>query len=482
MATLQLTIRPVHPEIIVGESLVVEITLANRGTAPIEVNSPESPSLFDFLLRSTKDNRSYTLSARRARLSREIEPGPALPRESVTIAPGASALYTDDLTSYMTVPVLPGEYQLSVLYDHGTDRVGSQPVPVSIVPPRVRAFATASGPNSDGLSTVFAHSERNGGFALFQRESHPGAPKDGIAYRQVDVQPPNTISGVASAVGIDGDDGVRWFSWLQGDSIGAGVAQGKTIFARVNPIPLGLNQARLAEKGWQPNTDTAFFVALGLDPTGHVSLAIANFRAAGTGAVKAVALAAARIPEHWIVQYQHQNDGFSFNVIWAEQAEGRVRVMRQSVAADSNTAGQPNVMVERPGRLLALSAAPFGGSGPGTADALFAPGEKQDQLALLRLGFNGGPPANSWNMPVPLDAGKHPATAWAIAPAPEPNPGVLAKAGDELMFTRASGSHAWSALMPNSAQADYLRLEVVENVLWAIWSDPANGIQYKFIQ
>ena len=75
--SLKLTISPKRAEVLVGESLEVEVTLTNSGTTPFDVPSPDTPSQFEFILRSVdEEGVIHVLSATAALEARTGESTP----------------------------------------------------------------------------------------------------------------------------------------------------------------------------------------------------------------------------------------------------------------------------------------------------------------------------------------------------------------------------------------------------------------------
>ena len=471
MPSLQLTIAAQHPEVISGESLEVQVTLENKGSSAVELHRPEDPSELEFILRS-EGGRAQVLSGHAKRMN-TAEPPPPLPALKAPLAPAAKFTYDVDIAGYSITPLPVGQYQLSVAYGSGAERVGSANVPVAIVSPRIGALASAVSPAEERLGIVFAHSERGGGCAVFQRESAQGMPYEGVAFRRVDVAPPLSVAGVASSASSEPSDGVRWYAWLLGDSVGAGVTQGKTQFERIDPVLLGLRSPALYEVGMHPNAESASFVAMGTDAQNHIALAIATFQATGTASVKTVPLANQTMPARWAVQYHPHDAVGRLDVVTVTVDGGTVRVQSQSVSPATGKADQPIQLIESRDRLAALGLGPIAPDGNGVVDVVFDPVGDHPQMTFLRLPLQGGQPLAKWTFPAPEDEKKNHPAAWAIARAQMNDPFVLAKLGDKLMARRVLNGSNWAVVADGAAQAANLHLEAIGDAgVWAIWTFP----------
>jgi hypothetical protein len=483
MQMLEMTITLKRTEVLVGESLPLQVILKNPGTAVIEVPNPEGPTEFEFILRDAADGRVVRVLSFRASMdARSPDPLPPLSAVKHPLNPGESLIYERDMSQYAIDPIPVGQYRLSAAYDFGSTRIESQDTPLSIIPERLCALATVLGPSEGRLAVVFGHSEPNGSVAIYQLESDLHHPGYGTAYRRIDLVPPLPVVGVASAIEFDWNPG-RWFAWIQGDAIGAALGRGRKLRARAASIPLGLEMPILQPVGWQPTVDSAYFVALGLDPQKRLTLAAVKFYRTDNSDVKTVQLTGLKMPLHWAARYQGKNGTVQFDIVTGEDVNGKIRIQRQSVLLDKVAAEPPILLVERSEPLAALALYPVADASPGIVDVLLGPVGEKGQMTFLRLPIDGGAPVAEWTFVVPEDPEKKQPSAWAIAPQPVSNPIVLTKIGDRLMVRRADSESEWSILAENASQAEYLRLEAIGNqVAWAIWFDPAMGIQYKRIE
>jgi hypothetical protein len=170
-----------------------------------------------------------------------------------------------------------------------------------------------------------------------------------------------------------------------------------------------------------------------------------------------------------------------FDVVLGEGISGMTRLICRTIKPDAGEAGAPVVLTERALPLAALAMEPVAGKERGTVDALFGPTGDDARLTYLRLPLDGKPAVGEWTLTAPKDPeGKMSPSDWTITPGLKGVPVVLARFGDRLMIHRLSEGSQWGTLAENAAQARHLRLEVLRiGALWAIWDDPAYGIQYR---
>jgi hypothetical protein len=479
MSALKLSVAPESPEVLVGASLFVRVTLANGGQTAAEVPDTLSPSEFEFTLKPVDGGVARKLSARLARFTRNPDPRPATPRRVKSLAPGAQIEYVENLTNYAVPPLQPGRYRLTVTMAGG-GRLQSAPVPLAIVAPRVSSLAVVTADNTETFALTFAHAAAGGAVDFYQQENRANRPDDGVAYRRFGSAPPLAVGGVAVAVDLAQSRRGRWFGWVQGEAVGGGVGQDQATFARHEPVPLGLKSATLQSVGWQPAIETGRFAVVGTDAQKRVAFALATFQVRGGGAVKAVPLAAEGLPVKWAARYR-PGDAERYDVVTATVGGQKTRVTRQTVAPEKGTAEPPVVLVERDAPPAALALAPVAADSPGVVDVLFGPAGENGQMTLLRLPLEGGAPQGEWKFVAPMEENKQRPTEWAIPATPLDNPLVLAKLGNKLLMRRAAGG-GWRTLAEGAAEAAHLRLEVVGDQTWAVWADAASGLNYKLIE
>jgi hypothetical protein len=477
MTSLAVSLALDNPQSLAGESIPVTVTLRNAGTAPVSVHSPDSPSVFEYMLRPPA-GAAVVLSARNARLARDPNPAPRLPEVRADLAPGAALEFKEDLASYAARPVPPGRYSLTVAYGDEASRAESAPVTLDITVPQVSRLATSWSTADSSLAAVFAHVPAQGGSIVFQRESLSQRPDDGTAYRRATIKP--EVTGVASAVETadtaEPPTG-RWLAWMHGGVLSAAVAQGATVFVSIDGTELGLREVSLHRTGWQPEVNQAMFVALGLGADGKPALAAATFSARERkGRVELVPLGIAALPQAWRARYRRDDSGAAaLDLVMVERGG---RLSRQTVHPQAKRAETPVPLFMLPAPLAAMDLAPVAGASPGSIDVLVGPHGDPPQVTFLRLALDGAAPLMNVAFGVPLDAAKRPPFDWALAAGAQPPVGV-ARFGDQIIGRRLTASGRGFVLEPKSASAAPVQLQVAGQDVWAVWVEPAAGLRYR---
>jgi hypothetical protein len=481
MTTLKIAVIPIVSEIIIGESLKVDVELSNSGSSTVNVHSPESPSEFEYILRPDNGKAVMVLSARRARLARTREPVP-LPTSMVPLKPGSAIKYRSDLADFAVDGMPAGNYRLAVAYRIGEEYLESSPVPLAVVEPNISKMALVLGSSQQRLAAVFSHIAATGVNVLFQRESAPKAPWDAVSFRRAEIKaPPIDVGGVASAVEINRNEGARWFAWLEKQSLGAGVGNGSSLYALIDAVPTGLVSLSLQEAGWQPEANDARFALVGSDSKGKTVFTLATFSArTKRGEMKTVPLSIQKLPLRWCARSKMKGvEKAHYDVITATQTGEEVRLIQQTIIPDSDVANQPIDLTKREEPLAAMAMYPVAVEQPGVADVLFGPSGKSSQMTFLRLPLDGAKAVIEYKFSISPDSTGKTFSHWTLCPRPLQRPLVVAKLGDRIIGRRLEEGASVFTIADDSAGAEHLHLEAVGEDLWAIWADPKKGIQYR---
>jgi len=479
MTTLDLTLKLKRTKVITGESLPVEVTISNQGSSPVEVPDPVAGSEFRYTLRSrTQPRTEHYLSYARAYAERYLDPAPSHGAPGQPLAPGAKRVYDEDLADYEVPVIGPGDYDLSVAYEGAQGLVDSVPVAVTITPPRVLRMLTAAGTSENRVAVAFAHHADGRRVTLYQVENEAGRPGDGPAYPRKELASASDLHGLALAVELGENAGRRFWGWMDGRGIGAGVGQGRFVSRGLAPVAHGLGAASLSPVGWQLSNDDALFVGLGASAEGQGMLAVATFNLAAPAAVKTVRVAGPAAPEAWATQYRAAAGDAHIELVTAARLAHAVKITVQSIALGTGKAGTPTSLIERAGPLAAMAISPLGNpSAAGHVDVLFGPDPKTGYMSFLRLPLSGGSARPTWDFSPPKTAaGKRP-TLWAIPRAPLDPPMAAAQVGDKICTRRAGGE--WSVAVDSGPQVEHLSLEALrDGSVVIVWSDPRFGIRY----
>ena len=483
MTTLDLRIKLKRSKVITGESLPVEVTLENEGGSPVEVPDPTVGSDLQYTVTSRTEPKVVRyLSWALATAERTLDPPPSRQLPGHTLAPGAKELYDEDLAAYQ-VPVLgPGAYDLTVAHDGPQGHLESAGVAVTIAPPHVVRMTTGAGITEDRVAVLFAHLTDGKQATVYQIENQSGRPGDGVAFPRKELAQASELRGLAVATELEDNAGKRWWAWMDGKEIGAGVGHGRYVSRLATPVAHGLHGASLSPVGWQPSNDEAWFVALGGGAGGHVALVAASFRLSAPGTVKAIPIAGQAVPDAWAAQFQAAGSDPQLELVTAEHVGHTAKVTRQTLALGSGKVVRPATSIERPGPVAAMAMAPVsqGNGANSVVDLLFGPDPKTGYLSLLRFPLAGGTARAAWNFSAPKNTnGKRP-TTWAIPRTPLDPPMVVTHVGDKIYVRRVGGD--WSVVVDGVPHVEHLAIEAFrEGQVVAVWSDPAFGIRYHAI-
>lgn len=474
MSDLRISLELPDDRWVVGTPYRVKVRLHNEGTAPAEVPTTLSPSEFEFRFSSAQLAR--VLSGKARRLSRRPDPAP-VPRFVEPLAAGAIAEYTENLAEYAQPALPPGSYQLTVRWSRGVAGKDSSPTAtVQVVAPRVGSLATAADA-SGTLAVLWADERGTDQIVLMQREGARSDPAAGAASERVTLRTA-TAPALALTVSQEDNRGVRWSAWIDGVELGTRLAQGDTVFAAPQPLPLPLaiGKPRLHPIGWQPQAETAFFLVLGDSVAERVALAVVTQPVDDDASIRVAWLETGGPVLRWAAQWRPPAG--EFTVVTAAVVPGGLRVVAHTVAGDAQVT-QSRTLSERAEALLALALAPLAGTGAGHVDLIFGPSAgSPPSVGFLRLPLDGGPPLIEVPVLVPVDAAGQPATDWALAPTEAAPPRLLARLGDLIIGKFLSAGGRGFVLTRDAAGARELRLVKLGDAWWAVWIDPTLGLRY----
>ncbi len=315
---------PTAAEAISGESIPFRTVVENRGTAPLRVPSPESPSQFAYELRSQREGgRTYLVSAaiRNQRRSTHI-PVP-VPIRYEMLAPRQRLEWNEDLAEFLDEGIEPGTYSVTVMY--AAAGATSPRARLTVAADHVESLSSA--PSERTLTSVQAYRGTDGGVILLQRESLLD-PREGVFYRRQTL-PGGAPVAVANAIDVVAAGSGRWFAWLRDHVLTASVGWGDRTILTPEAVRLEVTQPELLSPGYQVDVGTALFGVI--DRRGnHVRLLTFLADSAGLKAHWAAELTAAGAGK---VEWNCQPDG-SVTVVWEEPAAGRL--LSQEFRADGH--------------------------------------------------------------------------------------------------------------------------------------------------
>jgi hypothetical protein len=301
-----------------GESLLVESTFENRGSAPIQLPSSEGPSPLAYDLLSEKDRAvRYQVSedARDLRRTVDIPPPRIFPPQ--TVEPGHSVQRQEDLAELHNEDFAPGKYLIRARYpEEGPPEATSALSPVTVLVPRIESFSSASCGNQKVLVTAYAHRRDDGGVLLLQRESFAD-PREGVALRRIQLEAGPPVQVAITVDAVDAGNG-RWFGWLRDGSFEAASGWGNRVFDRLRPVRIGAPDTILLSPGFQVDLGIGLFGFV-LNANGAARLRTMRTSAAGAATAFETELAPQAIRN---VRWNYRAES-GISVFW-QDAEGRV--------------------------------------------------------------------------------------------------------------------------------------------------------------
>lgn len=469
------------PSALVSESLPIEIVLRNGGAATLQIPDPDSPSVFQFMVRGIDAGLpSLSLSASATRLKRDPNPVPNLGSQGIALEPGKSQRYVDDLASYMPEPLSPGRYAVSVVHVGPGGVAQSPEVELRLLPLVPAAMAFTAIPTASMLVGAFAQPLESGGAVVLQRESLPDRPQDGISHRRENLPAPAAVASVAIATEVSADDEFpsgRWYAYALAGRVGAGVSSGSTNFLRVEPVELGLQDLRLHPIGWQPDVNHAVFVALGRNAAGKPTLALVNMLARERRAVvRLVPLAGDALPHAWAVQYRATGQG-ELAVVTAESEADQTRIYLQHVELRTGVTDLRVLLTKRQQPLAAMALPPLGADA--ALDLLLGPSGAKPRMTFLRQPLAGPASLPEFEFDAPIDSEQRLPSHWALAPGGTGLPAAVAMFRGQIIGRTLAPTGRGFVLETRARNAAQLQAAKVGKATYAIWVDAALGLQYR---
>ena len=448
MEGLAIATFPVEAAAISGESLPFRTVLENRGAAPLQVPSPNSPSQFTYELRPQREGaRVYKLSAADRDRRRSVHLPAPVEVKYETLAPGRRLEWIEDLADFLNEGIEPAKYFVTAQYPAAD--VTSPKALVAVLPAQVESLSSAVSGSS--LTSAMAHRREDGGVTLLQRESLMD-PRETVFYRRQSLPAGGPVA-VAVAIDVAPAGSGRWFAWLRDQKLAASVGWGNRTILTSEAVRVDASEPELLSPGFQVAVGTALFGVI--DRKG--------------GAVRLVTYLAdsSGLKRHWIasltsagaatVRWNCQPDG-SVAVVWEESASGRLlsRGFRPDGRASDDA---PRVLSNS--RLAAWSVVP---SGPFSVSALGAVGGSY-HYARLGAGALADPGS------IAELAG---ATAWGFYPSGD-GVSIVAATGSGISQTRPGG--AWQAVLETKDPRRLHVFTIPRGSSWVEWVETGYGIK-----
>ncbi len=463
-------------EVVAGGSLPLSVVVRNAApNSIVTVHSTETQSPFEYEFVSARDGSVRKLSASLFFQEFFRDPPPPSMPEMQPLVPKQELRYEEDVAAYAATPLEPAEYTVTVRYAHQGTVHSAKPQTISIVAPRVEAFAAAPNAGHVRLGSTFAHRAGDGRVSVYHRESRTNRPDLGVAYERHIAPSGQRIDGVALATEIDETVDWRWVAWLESGSFRASAGWGKDLVHATGASALGVASPRLIETGWQFAKGDGLFLALGM-LDGRARLKLLSIPVGKEPRHQTLDLAAA-MPDAVVAGCAEQGGQIRIHVVWAERSNGFTRLYARAYTPGAPNAGAPALLAERSEPLAALGMQAVVHGGAPAVNALFGPAGNERRMIYVRVAAAKDAKPAEWRFTAP--AGE--IGGWAIDPGATENRYVLAKSGDRLVVMDAAPDASWSVLAEKAPEAAHLSLsDAIET--WAAWTEPGKAIQYRKVR
>lgn len=468
--SFELQLQASKREILYQESLELRVSVTNRGSQAVQAPDPSGGCPASFaLLALHEDTALYSFSE--ARYWMMTDPNRPIRSEAVTVslAPGNTFTYEADLGQLMTDAVPPGRYRVVASLPLGGQSVDSPAVELTVAAPQVNAYSEFVTGTDDKLIALFSQKNRDGSVSLMERESAPGAPWLGVAFRRTTLGA--APSALAMAVNYAERVGGYWFAWLEGERIGAGYGWGKGLNSIVPAVPTGLVSTRLIETGRRLSDGRAAFLVAGLDGRQpavrefiYRYVPDADEDKRPNPEIRTLPFGGSAIPSQMLAHY---GGGAEIELVWPAEQAGETRIWSRRYGPD----GAPKVLYTRREPVAALAL------GDSTVEALFG-------TTLVSIPLSGQGQPSEWRL-TPPEGG---AEAWTLAALPGGSPTVLARRGQDLLCWWPPSAAPQAVIARDAGAATHIRLAALQRPdatgrrVYAIWVDPEKGIQRRAVR
>lgn len=473
MSAITIVTVPRTPQVLTGESLVVDTLTINDGGAPVLVHDEDQPSQFSYQLRSLQEGGPrYFVSQSELQFKRAPgETRTEIPAPRYSLSPKRRISRMEDLADLADGPFAPGVYELTVEYKATGETVRSERAVVDVIAPKISHVSSVVCPDTESVTTVFTHVDEEAGTAFLQRESMSRRPQYGVFHRRHTLAGEAAVTGLTTAVDTASMNGGRWLAWLEGPLLGGVKGWGNEVMEGPATIDTGLHDAVLARPGIQlADYSTLFWVAGGRNGENRIqqyAVSKNGWRRAWDAAL------GTGLPGRVLAQYR---PGAKVTLVWTEAGEAGVRLCARSWGMRGEPLEpEPRVLLEAPGPLAAWEIEPVAQGGNGAVNALYGP-DKDGRMSYVRLPLEGAA-----EEPVRFASPRPPGEAWAILGSGGGDWPVIVKSGPRLLLMRVRAGGQWAEAARNLPSIEHLQLLTMSEgkSLWAQWVDPAFGIKFE---
>jgi hypothetical protein len=461
---LQLELRVMAPEarVISGETLPVNVMVINPGPDAQPMVDPDDTPPYEYRLYRAEDETVRYLLSDDA-IQKEIARGPMQKREPLPpymLRGGRKTGRQQDLAELTAAPFAPGRYLVEVTWKSAAGRLVSNRAPLEVRAPDFQSFVSETGVGGSPLAVAAANRDE-GKITVFQQEPMNRLPGLGPLFPRAKLE--GGTAGVAAAVGVEPTAGGRWIAWLEGGMFHATFGHGQESSAVLSQA-VELGGATLLPVGYQYRDRGARFYLYLPGEGGRLAQVTVSLKE-GVQVSPAMKLAGMEgsAPRTSI----HLRE--SLDLYWAGAANGRTRLVRQTVNLAAWAAGAAWTVADLPGELAAWDCANVDCA---FAHVLLAPDELR-QLRYYRLAVDKG---NTEVEPAMVPAPSDPVRGWAVLANETAGLPILATSGEHVRWTMAGSGWGWMDLTGGDAAARWPKLfSFDDGNVWAQWIEPARG-------
>lgn len=493
MSSLVLTISTPKLTVLEGSSIRVPLELKNNGSSDIRVHGPDSPSTFEYILKSDDAKTVFVLSEKKALLGRLGDPIPPLPTEYVVLSTGQSTLYEEDIIRFSLKTIPTGMYQLSAVYGENEKRVESPAISLNIQSLNVNLFESyANSTPAPNLSSIFAHIDKtHNDTSVFLRDTKTDNPEDGVNYL-VHRFPAGTLDGLSMAIETGNVHDFQWVAWLSNDVLFQQMnGRGKT-YLSLDGISTKLSGSVLFPLGWQMNVSDGwstavsdvYFAVLGFDASRNLTFSILKSDPdKGDTSFHSVSLNTSVQPKQWKVQAVFGETGpLEFHVVIESlDNEGKSKLDYFIVDPFKKVLKKRLSLKLNAGKIKALSISPVIKNDVSILDVLIDVDQKDSEMIFMRFSVKDeeANPIYSHNFANLKDEKGNAAKQWTLPSIPLSPPIALSILGNSIVAFELTENSGKTIVSENQSSPDLLNIELLGDQIWVIWFDKNIGFRYE---
>jgi hypothetical protein len=443
-----------------GEQFEVSASVLNTNNSPrtLVVDAQDAPLtyLLDYLGQDGQGERpTESLRVSKSVFRTSLFSGPWDSEYKTTqqeVAPGAAIYFNDDLTAYLTAPLLPGQYGIKAMYVLDGVANYSETAPFEILPPKVGSFEQLLSPMDGFTSGLYDHKLTEGSWAIFQQASQTDSPTTSIAHRRASLNAP--VTDLALACPLEDGPWGQWFGWLNDGELSAAYCSNNVELGGIVRAGIPLEEPQIAKPGFQLTDQSALFVISGIREGEHI-FQLARFLDDSATLVSEDFLTTP--PSGQVLARYIPNDvGDHICLVWAEERDSSHCLMTAKLdCGGKGLLGPAEVIHQSDERFLCYEIGCYDGEGVGYVNVLTGSGKSLEDITYLRTSLNPHDltyEAHTLKAPLP------PVHEWAIASAAHGAMPIVASTKDAVIYTDAEAPIFWVSLAKDQDNPSHLRM------------------------